>query len=80
MAISKEVKCPHCESPTRLCGTLSTPGTGGLRKIRSPIEDTGKRGGGRVVYVDIEVKECTIQKKLHESMERHLDAAIYKVE
>ena len=33
-------------------------GTGGLRKIRIPIEDTGKRGGGRVIYVDIEVKEC----------------------
>ncbi|MDY4028439.1 MAG: type II toxin-antitoxin system RelE/ParE family toxin [Butyrivibrio crossotus] len=33
-------------------------GTGGLRKIRIPIEDTGKRGGGRVIYVDIELKEC----------------------
>ena len=33
-------------------------GTGGLRKIRIPIEDTGKRSGGRVIYVDIEVKEC----------------------
>lgn len=33
-------------------------GTGGLRKIRIPMEDTGKRGGGRVIYVDIEVKEC----------------------
>lgn len=33
-------------------------GTGGLRKIRIPIEDIGKRGGGRVIYVDIEVKEC----------------------
>lgn len=32
-------------------------GTGGLRKIRIPIEDTGKRSGGRVIYVDIEVKE-----------------------
>ena len=34
------------------------PGTGGIRKIRIPIEETGKRGGGRVIYVDIEVKEC----------------------
>lgn len=34
------------------------PGTGGIRKIRIPIEDSGKRGGGRVIYVDIEVKEC----------------------
>lgn len=33
-------------------------GTGGLRKIRIPVENIGKRGGGRVVYVDIEVKEC----------------------
>lgn len=33
-------------------------GTGGLRKIRIPVEDTGKRGGGRVIYIDIEVKEC----------------------
>ena len=32
-------------------------GTGGLRKIRIPLEDTGKRGGGRVLYVDVEVKE-----------------------
>ena len=33
-------------------------GTGGLRKIRIPVENVGKRGGGRVIYVDIEVKEC----------------------
>lgn len=33
-------------------------GTGGLRKIRIPIEGKGKRGGGRVIYVDIELKEC----------------------
>ena len=32
-------------------------GTGGLRKIRIPLENTGKRGGGRVIYVDIEIKE-----------------------
>ena len=32
-------------------------GTGGLRKIRIPIRDQGKRGGGRVIYVDIEIKE-----------------------
>lgn len=32
-------------------------GTGGLRKIRIPLEDTGKRGDGRVLYVDVEVKE-----------------------
>ena len=33
-------------------------GSGGLRKIRIPFDHSGKRGGGRVVYVDIEVKEC----------------------
>lgn len=33
-------------------------GTGGIRKIRIPLEDTGKRGGGRVLYIDIEIKEC----------------------
>ena len=32
-------------------------GTGGIRKIRIPIENKGKRGGGRVIYVDIELKE-----------------------
>jgi len=32
-------------------------GTGGLRKIRIPLDNTGKRGGGRVIYVDIECKE-----------------------
>lgn len=32
-------------------------GTGGLRKIRIPLDNTGKRGGGRVIYVDIEFKE-----------------------
>ena len=32
-------------------------GTGGLRKIRIPLENKGKRGGGRVLYVDVEVKE-----------------------
>ena len=34
-------------------------GTGGLRKIRIPMENKGKakRGGARVIYVDIELKE-----------------------
>lgn len=32
-------------------------GTGGLRKIRVPLENTGKRGGGRVLYIDLELKE-----------------------
>ena len=35
-------------------------GTGGLRKIRIPMENNkkGKRSGARVLYVDIELKEC----------------------
>jgi len=33
-------------------------GTGGLRKIRIPLNEKGKRGGARVIYVDIELKEC----------------------
>ena len=32
--------------------------TGGLRKIRIPVNKLGKRCGGRVIYVDIEIKEC----------------------
>lgn len=33
--------------------------TGGLRKIRIPMENKGKgkRGGARVLYVDVEVKQ-----------------------
>lgn len=33
-------------------------GTGGLRKIRIPMEGIGKRSGAKVIYVDIEIKEC----------------------
>lgn len=32
-------------------------GTDGIRKIRIPLDNKGKRGGGRVLYVDIELKE-----------------------
>lgn len=32
-------------------------GTGGIRKIRIPLDQHGKRGDGRVIYVDIEIKE-----------------------
>lgn len=32
-------------------------GSGGLRKVRIPMDSIGKRGGSRVLYVDIEVKE-----------------------
>lgn len=33
------------------------PGLSGARKIRVPLEGRGKSGGGRVVYVDVVVKE-----------------------
>lgn len=32
-------------------------GTGGLRKIRIPMGNKGKRGGARAIYVDIELRE-----------------------
>lgn len=35
------------------------PGAGGARKIRVPAKDHGKRGGGRVIYVDFVVMEAT---------------------
>lgn len=37
----------------------SIAGTGGLRKIRIPMENRGKgkRGGARALYVDVEIKE-----------------------
>lgn len=31
------------------------PGTGGLRKIRVPLADRGKRGSARACYVDFEI-------------------------
>lgn len=34
------------------------PGASGIRKIRIPVDGIGKRSGGRVIYIDIEVKEC----------------------
>ena len=33
------------------------PGASGIRKVRIPVEQIGKRSGGRVIYIDIEVKE-----------------------
>lgn len=33
------------------------PGASGIRKIRIPLDNIGKRGGCRVIYIDIEVKE-----------------------
>jgi hypothetical protein len=34
-------------------------GTGGMRKIRFSFKNHGKRGGVRVIYIDIEEKSCT---------------------
>ena len=33
------------------------PGASGIREVRIPVEQIGKRSGGRVIYIDIEVKE-----------------------
>lgn len=33
------------------------PGTGGARKVRIPLAGRGKSGGGRVIYVDVVVRE-----------------------
>lgn len=40
----------------KLGDTIS--GTNGIRKIRIPLDNLGKRGGARVIYIDIEIKEC----------------------
>jgi len=32
-------------------------GTGGARKVRIPLDGRGKSGGGRVIYVDVVVRE-----------------------
>lgn len=32
-------------------------GTGGARKVRIPLERRGKSGGGRVIYVDVVIRE-----------------------
>ena len=32
-------------------------GTGGARKVRVPLDGRGKSGGGRVIYVDVVVRE-----------------------
>lgn len=33
------------------------PGLGGARKVRIPLEGRGKSGGGRVIYVDVVIRE-----------------------
>ena len=37
---------------------VAIKGGSGLRKLRIPLENIGKRSGGRVIYLDVEVKEC----------------------
>ena len=34
------------------------PGASGIRKVRIPVDGIGKRSGGRVIYIDIEIREC----------------------
>lgn len=34
------------------------PGASGIRKVRIPVDGIGKRSGGRVIYIDIEIKEA----------------------
>lgn len=33
-------------------------GSGGHRKIRIPVDNMGKSSGCRVIYIDVEIKEC----------------------
>lgn len=33
------------------------PGTGGIRKLRAPLPGRGKRGGARVLYLYLEVRD-----------------------
>ena len=33
------------------------PGLAGARKVRIPLEGRGKSGGGRVIYVDVMIRE-----------------------
>lgn len=33
------------------------PGLAGARKVRIPLEGRGKSGGGRVIYVDVVIRE-----------------------
>lgn len=45
-------------------------GTGGIRKIRIPTNNIGKRGGCRVIYVDIEIKECIYLLNVYSKREK----------
>lgn len=39
-------------------------GTGGARKIRFQLEGRGKRGGGRIIYLDVYTKEAIASDRL----------------
>lgn len=59
-------------------------GTGGARKLRIQLEGRGKRGGGRVVYVDIFEKEhlyllFAYPKNVQENLSAVQTAAIRKM-
>lgn len=47
-------------------------GTGGLRKIRVALESQGKgkRGGARVLYVDVEIKETIYLVNIYSKKEQ----------
>lgn len=48
------------------------PGASGIRKIRIPVDGIGKRSGGRVIYIDIEVKECIYLLDVYAKNERQI--------
>jgi hypothetical protein len=49
-----ELQKAICENPQK---PPVIAGTGGVRKIRVPLEGRGKSGGARVLYVDFVVRE-----------------------
>ena len=56
------------------------PGLAGARKVRIPLEGRGKSGGGRVVYVDIIVKEqIYLLTAYAKNMQTDLDSVQKKV-
>lgn len=46
------------------------PGASGIRKLRISVDDIGKRSGGRVIYIDIEIKECIYLLDVYEKNEK----------
>jgi len=54
-------------------------GTGGLRKMRIPLGETGKSGGARVLYVDFEKYELSYLVYAYSKNERANISAAEKV-